>query len=98
MNTSKRDKEIESLIFEYTSKSTMSESDIREYVTKRKVSGSTRSSPGRRCRDTFTSLKKTCRKNGVSFWEYLLDRIGKKNIIPQLPDLIALKLQKHVAQ
>ena len=76
----------------------MSESDIREYVTKRKVSGSTRSSPGRRCRDTFTSLKKTCRKNGVSFWEYLLDRIGKKNIIPQLPDLIALKLQKHVAQ
>jgi len=45
----------------------LSESDIREYVKRRKVSGSTRSSPGRKCRDTFTSIKKTCRKLGVSF-------------------------------
>ncbi len=45
----------------------LSENDIREYVKKRKVSGSTRSDSGRRCRDTFTSLKKTCRKLGVPF-------------------------------
>jgi hypothetical protein len=38
----------------------LSESDIREYVSRRKTSGSTRSEDGRRCRDTFTSLKKTC--------------------------------------
>ena len=48
----------------------ISESDIREYVSRRKTSGSTRSEDGRRCRDTFTSLKKTCRKLGVSFWQY----------------------------
>ena len=33
-----------------------SEQDIREFVTKRKISGSTRSNEGRRCRDTFASL------------------------------------------
>jgi hypothetical protein len=52
-----------------------SESDIREYVTKRKVSGGTRSTAGRRCRDTFVSLKKTCRKLGINFWTYLQDRV-----------------------
>jgi hypothetical protein len=76
----------------------LSENDIREYVTKRKISGSTRSSPGRRCRDTFASLKKTCRKHGISFWEYLLDRIRGKNIIPQLSDLIRLCAQEFVAE
>jgi hypothetical protein len=43
------------------------ESDIREYVKRRKISGGTRSDEGRRCRDTFTSLKKTCPNNGVNF-------------------------------
>jgi len=38
------------------------ESIIRGYVKTRKISGSTRSAAGRRCRDTFASLKKTCRK------------------------------------
>ena len=45
-----------------------SEQDIREFVKKRKISGSTRSNEGRRSRDTFASLKKTCRKLGISFW------------------------------
>jgi len=65
-----------------------SETDIREYVKKRKISGSTRSDLGRRCRDTFTSLKKTCRKLGVSFWEYLNDRIFDTHSIPWLPNLM----------
>jgi len=64
------------------------ESAIREYVKKRKISGSTRSENGRRCRDTFTSLKKTCRKLGVSFWQYLKDRIEKTNFIPDLCELV----------
>ncbi len=68
-----------------------SEQDIREFVTKRKISGSTRSDNGRRCRDTFASIKKTCRKLGVSFWEYLTDRVGGKNLIPTLGKLIAQK-------
>jgi hypothetical protein len=45
----------------------MSETDIREYVKKRKISGSTRSDLGRCCRDTFASLKKTCRKLSIGF-------------------------------
>jgi len=65
-----------------------SETDIREYVKKRKISGSTRSDLGRRCRDTFTSLKKTCRKLGVGFWDYLKDRVSGTNSIPWLPDLM----------
>ena len=64
------------------------ENAIREYVKKRKISGSTRSETGRRCRDTFTSLKKTCRKLGVSFWQYLKDRIEKIGIIPDLSELV----------
>ena len=70
-----------------------SERDIREYVKKRKISGSTRSCNGRRCRDTFTSLKKTCRKSGISFWEYLNDRVLKTGKIAPLPDLIRARAQ-----
>ncbi|MEE8577578.1 MAG: transposase [candidate division Zixibacteria bacterium] len=66
----------------------LSERDIREYVKKRKISGSTRSDVGRRCRDTFTSLKKTCRKLDVSFWKYLLDRVIGSHQIPLLGDLV----------
>jgi hypothetical protein len=66
-----------------------SETDIRDYVKKRKISGGTRSEEGRRCRDTFISLKKTCRKLGISFWQYLADRldIGDHAIAP-LPDIV----------
>jgi hypothetical protein len=64
------------------------ETDIREYVRKRIISGSTRSELGRRCRDTFASLKKTCRKLGVSFWEYLKDRVSGRNSIQRLADLM----------
>jgi len=65
-----------------------SESDIRDYVKKRKISGSTRSDDGRRCRDTFASLKKTCRKLGIRFWDYLRDRVRGLGQIPRLADLI----------
>jgi hypothetical protein len=65
-----------------------SESDIREYVKKRKISGGTRSTPGRRCRDTFASLKKTCRKLRVNFWNYLQDRVRGLGTILRLTDLI----------
>jgi hypothetical protein len=70
-----------------------SERDIREYVKRRKVSGSTRSINGRKARDTFTSLKKTCVKLGIGFYDYLKDRVAKTNKIPPLKDLIARKAQ-----
>ncbi|HDZ02555.1 MAG TPA: transposase, partial [Nitrospirae bacterium] len=68
-----------------------SETDIREYVKRRKVSGGTRSDAGRKCRDTFTSLKKTSRKLNVSFWLYLNDRIGSLNAISLLDQLMRLR-------
>ena len=45
----------------------LSENDIREYARLRKVSGGTRSDLGRRCRDTFLSLKKTRNCAGPGF-------------------------------
>jgi transposase IS66 family protein len=64
------------------------ESIIRGYVKARKISGGTRSEAGRRCRDTFASLKKTCRKLGVSFWAYLRDRLRGLGQVPRLAELI----------
>ena len=37
-------------------------------VTKRKISGGTRSDRGRNCRDAFLGLAKTCAKLGLAFW------------------------------
>jgi hypothetical protein len=72
----------------------LSENDIRQYVKKRKISAGTRSDAGRRCRDTFLSLKTTCRKLGVTFWRYLQDRIQDIHDIPPLADLIRRKAAK----
>jgi hypothetical protein len=69
----------------------LSENDIREYVKRRKISGGTRSDPGRKARDTFASLKKTCRKLGISFWEFLQDRLSGQNTISRLDDCIRQK-------
>lgn len=65
-----------------------SETDLRDMVKKRKISAGTRRAVGRQCRDTFASLKKTCRKQGVSFWAYLQDRVAGLNVIPSLAELI----------
>jgi Transposase IS66 family len=66
----------------------LSERDIREYVKKRKISGGTRSDNGKKSRDTFASLKKTCKKLKINFWDYLLDRHRKLFNIPWIPKLI----------
>ena len=66
----------------------LSEGHMRDYVKKRKISGSTRSESGRRARDTFASLKKTCRRLGVNFWAYLQDRLRGHGRIPPLAELI----------
>ena len=64
------------------------ESDIRDFVKKRKISASTRSENGRQCRDTFLSLKKTCQKLGISFREFLRDRLLRQFSILPLPQII----------
>jgi len=67
-----------------------SENDIRCQVTRRKISGGTRSDEGRDNRDAFLSLMKTCAKQMISFWDYpgaRLDIPGAAHI-PPLPQLI----------
>jgi hypothetical protein len=65
-----------------------SESDIREYVKRRKISGCTKSDDGRDAVDIFLSLKKTCQRHDISFMEFLNDRLQNINKIPALSDFI----------
>jgi hypothetical protein len=60
-----------------------SERDLRCQVTRRKLSGGTVSDRGRDCRDGFLGLMNTCDKLGVSFSDYLGDRLA----IPDAPDV-----------
>ncbi len=76
----------------------LSESHLRDYVKKRKISGSTRSELGRQARDTFASLKKTCRELGVNFWAYLQDRVRGVGQIPRLAALIRQKAEEIAAR
>jgi Transposase IS66 family len=66
------------------------ENDIRCQVTKRKISGGTRSDVGRDCRDGFLSLFKTCKKLGIAFWDYLGSRLGTAGApdIPRLAEVV----------
>jgi hypothetical protein len=63
-----------------------SENDIRCQVTKRKISGGSRSDAGRDCRDAFLGLNKTCAKLGIAFWDYL----GARLAVPGAPAVPAL--------
>jgi hypothetical protein len=76
----------------------LSEGHLRDYVKKRKISGGTRSELGRQARDTFASLKKTCRELGVNFWDYLQDRVRGVGQMPRLADLIRLKAEETAAR
>jgi hypothetical protein len=68
-----------------------SENDIHCQVTKRQVSGGTKTDLGRDCRNAFLGLGKTCRKLGVSFWNYL----GVPNAppVPRLAEVIRCRGQ-----
>ena len=65
-----------------------SETDIRCVVIKRKVSGGTISQRGRDARDVMLGLAKTCAKLGLSFFDYIGDRLGLPG--PKIPTLASL--------
>ena len=57
-------------------------------MRKRDVSFGPRTPDGVKAWDTFMSLAATTRKLGISFYEYVHDRISKMNRIPSLASLI----------
>ncbi len=63
------------------------ESDIREYVTRRKISGGTRDDDGRRARDTFTGLKRLAASWGFFLAIFAVPLFGDETV-SYLPDLI----------
>ena len=60
----------------------------RGRVRKRDVSFGPRTEDGKQAWDTFMTLAATTKKLKVSFYEYVRDRILKKNNIPPLSNLI----------
>jgi hypothetical protein len=61
---------------------------VRQRVRKRDVSFGPRTQAGVRAWDTFATLAATSKKLGVSFYEYIHDRISGANRIPPLADLV----------
>lgn len=64
------------------------ERTLREYVIKRKISNGTRTQTGTQAWEVFLALVDTCRKNGVNFYQYILDRISLAFFLPALASLI----------
>jgi len=65
------------------------ELDVREKVLQRKIRNRHRSTAGARASDLFLGLMGTCRKNKISYWEFLKDRIYQTHTIPELQKIIA---------
>lgn len=79
---------------EIPSHTNASENELRNFVTKRKISGSTMSRNGRIARGCLLGLMKTCQKLGLSFWHYLDDRLGIGAPGRAIPPLLALIVAK----
>lgn len=60
----------------------------RQRVRKRDVSFGPRTTDGLAAWDTFMSLAETAKKLGVSFYEYVYDRLSGQNLLPSLADLL----------
>ena len=65
-----------------------SERDLRGRKIKTKISLFDRSWRGVNARDLYISLKQTCRKNEISFYDFLQDRQAGFRRIPQLAEVI----------
>jgi hypothetical protein len=74
-----------------------SETDARAAKIKLKISGGTRSDLGQKVRDTFLSLKQTCRKLDINFIAFLRDRVRGLYEIPRLAIVIYERALSAVA-
>jgi hypothetical protein len=59
----------------------------------RDVSFQTRSEQGTKIKDAFMSINQTAKKLGMSFYDYVYDRVAGQFKLPSLADLIAQKAQ-----
>lgn len=72
-----------------------SELAARRRVRKRDVSFGPRTEAGKQAWDTFMSLAATTKKLGVSFFEYICDRVSGTSKVPPLADLIAQQAEQR---
>jgi hypothetical protein len=67
------------------------ELEARQRVRKRDVSFGPRTQEGVKAWDTFMSLAATARKLGISFYQYIHDRISQANQMPSLANVIEIR-------
>jgi len=70
-----------------------SELAARVQARVRDISFQTRSDAGTKIKDTFMSINETAKKLGVSFYDYIHDRVSGEFRLPSLADLIKQKAQ-----
>ena len=70
-----------------------SELAARVQARVRDVSYQTRSDAGTKIKDAFMSVNQTAKKVGVSFYDYVHDRVTGRYQLPSLADLIIQKAQ-----
>ena len=68
---------------------------VRTMVERRNISYATQTIEGTQARETFMSLVATTRQLGISFFEYVRDRIPQLRIIPSLCTIIREKFSLH---
>lgn len=68
---------------------------VREGVLKRKISNGTRSEDGKAAWENMMSIMDTCRKHGVSLYDYIKDIFSGKREMTRLSTLIAKKASEN---
>jgi hypothetical protein len=71
------------------------ELEARRRARKRDVSFGPRTPDGKKAWDTFLSLAATTKKLGLSFYQYIHDRVSQTGNIPALAELITQRAQQH---
>jgi len=69
----------------------------RQRVRKRDVSFGPRTEEGRIAWDSFMTVAETAKKLGISFYQYVLDRVSQENAMPSLADVIYFRGQSMLA-
>jgi hypothetical protein len=69
----------------------LSESGLREFVLKRKISFGTKNAYGTKAWENYMTISATCKKIGVNFFEYIKDIFSGNMQLPKLASLIKYK-------